>query len=217
MTETLVTDVLRAAVEQRAAKDPEWMAAARRLAFVGVDGTPLPDRVQHLWRYTDPKVLLPGTRVPEEPTTQFGALPEECKDGTFEHHAGIAVALNGRVLRHAHDPQLNDSGLVFGDLRGVAATDPDRVEVSLAAELIWSETFASSEEDPVKTSVSPLIFEIMVWIFSMNRLKYSASSWVSSPEVSVIRLVRSPSPRAISLSISMMRRMGPTTPFETTI
>ncbi len=131
MSETLLTDALRAAVERRAADEPDWIAAARRRAFAAYGQASLPDRVQHVWRYTDPRRLLPGDRVPERPEAQFGDLPEDCKDGTFEYHAGVALALDGRVLRVAQDPELLDSGIAFGDVRTLAAECPDRVRPHL--------------------------------------------------------------------------------------
>ena len=53
---------LVASVESLAAGDPAWLAAARRAAWERYESMPLPSRVEHLWRYTDPAKILPGER-----------------------------------------------------------------------------------------------------------------------------------------------------------
>jgi len=42
----------------QAAGEPEWLAAWRHDAWDVWEQTPLPDRVKHLWRYTDPETFL---------------------------------------------------------------------------------------------------------------------------------------------------------------
>ncbi|OPZ67263.1 MAG: hypothetical protein BWY82_02841 [Verrucomicrobia bacterium ADurb.Bin474] len=49
---------------------------------------------------------------------------------------------------------------------------------------------------------------IMLWTFSMKTLNQRASSPTSSPELTLRRRVRSPSPWAISLSIAVVSMMG---------
>ncbi len=39
--------------------EPAWLADARKEAAAAWADAPLPDRVAHLWRYTDPRDLLP--------------------------------------------------------------------------------------------------------------------------------------------------------------
>ena len=45
-------------LEAFAAGEPEWLAGARRHAWELYCDTPLPDRVAHLWRYTEPERFL---------------------------------------------------------------------------------------------------------------------------------------------------------------
>ncbi|KAF5051380.1 hypothetical protein DSECCO2_419600 [anaerobic digester metagenome] len=54
----------------------------------------------------------------------------------------------------------------------------------------------------------PTTSRMMPWTCSTKVLNHSASSWVSVPEVSLRRAVRSPSPSAMSLSIPIMRFSG---------
>lgn len=63
MTGTLA-DPLAAAVEALAAAGPAPLAARRRASLEAYLAAPLPDRARHLWRYTDPRRLLPGDRLP---------------------------------------------------------------------------------------------------------------------------------------------------------
>ena len=65
---------LASVVERLAASDPSWLAAARRDAWARFEAAPLPSRVEHLWRYTDPASLMPGARIADAPSGHFGLL-----------------------------------------------------------------------------------------------------------------------------------------------
>jgi Fe-S cluster assembly protein SufD len=58
--------LLAAEVERLAAKGPPSLAARRRAALEAYLAAPLPDRAQHLWRYTDPARLVPTGLQPAE-------------------------------------------------------------------------------------------------------------------------------------------------------
>ena len=130
-TDEAALAALRAAVASNAANEPGWLAEARRAALDAHDGAALPDRVAHLWRYTDPRKLLPGARLPQAPAETFGPLTADCTDGTFAGHSGIALAREGRVLRVAVDPETADAGLVVADIRMAAAEHEELVRPHL--------------------------------------------------------------------------------------
>lgn len=64
-----LADPLAAAVEALARSAGGALAARRRSALDAYLAAPLPDRALHLWRYTDPRRLLPGgsLRIPAPP------------------------------------------------------------------------------------------------------------------------------------------------------
>src|SRR5688500_7460257 len=90
---------IAARVEALAAIDPAWLGEKRRAAFSRYDAAPLPDRVAHLWRYTDPGKLMPDGRAPIVPSEHFGDLPKDFADGTFENAAAYALCRDGVLLK----------------------------------------------------------------------------------------------------------------------
>ncbi len=122
---------LRDVVTTRGGNDPAWLATARQDALSAYEASSLPDRVQHLWRYTDPQRFLPGERTPTTPDSHFGDLPADCQDATYEHVAGYALARDGRVLRSALDPLIADKKVVLTDLCTAAREHEDLVRPRL--------------------------------------------------------------------------------------
>jgi Fe-S cluster assembly protein SufD len=108
------------AVKRLAGDDPAWLAASRHDAWARFESLALPSRVEHLWRYTDPAELLPGERAPQTPETQFGDLPDDFHDGTYENAAAYAICRDGALLRSTVDKQITVPGLVIADLRDAA-------------------------------------------------------------------------------------------------
>src|SRR5688572_10284329 len=118
-------------VEELAKSDPAWLGAARREAWSRWESLPLPARSEHLWRYTDPERLLPGTRTPQLPSKSFGDLPDDFHDGIFENASAYAVCRDGALLRSTIDPMLASRGLVIADLRDAARSHADIVRPGL--------------------------------------------------------------------------------------
>lgn len=108
------------AVNSLAKSDPAWLAAARHDAWARFESLPLPSRVEHLWRYTDPAELQPGARAPQKAANGFGALPDDFQDGTHEHAAAYALCRDGALLRSTTDKPFADRGLEIADLRDAA-------------------------------------------------------------------------------------------------
>jgi Fe-S cluster assembly protein SufD len=121
------------AVERLAADEPQWLGDARRAALAAYESAALPDRAQHLWRYTDPGKLMPGKRALGTPGDTFGELPEDYHDGTFEHVAGLAISRDGRMLRAVVDSVVADRGVVLSDIRDAAREHESIVRKHLLA------------------------------------------------------------------------------------
>jgi Fe-S cluster assembly protein SufD len=134
MTETLpTTGALDAALLRASQGDPAWLQKARAAAAQRWAAAPVPDRVEHLWRYTDPARLLPGARAVLVPDARFGDVPDDFHDAVFDNAAAYAVARDGVLLRSAVDPPLADLGVVVEDLRTAAKARKALVEPCLFA------------------------------------------------------------------------------------
>jgi Fe-S cluster assembly protein SufD len=120
MSATATSPALAGAVETLAGADPAWLAAARRAAWARYESMPLPSRVEHLWRYTDPARLVPDGRAVQTPAGHFGELPDDFHDGIYENASAYAICRDGVLLRSTTDPMLAGTGLVVGDLRAAA-------------------------------------------------------------------------------------------------
>lgn len=134
MTDTLPTAAqIGAAIERASQGDPAWLQKARVAAAARWEREPVPDRVEHLWRYTDPSRLLPGARPLLVPDARFGDVPADFHDAVFDNAAAYAVARDGVLLRSAVDPPLADLGVVVEDLRTAAKARKALVEPRLFA------------------------------------------------------------------------------------
>lgn len=118
-------------VARLAARDPSWLADARRAAWSRFESLPLPSRVEHLWRYTDPEKLVPGDRALIAPCSQFGELPDDFHDGTYENASAYALCRDGVLQRSTIDPLLAGRGLVVSDLSDAAVRHEDIVRPRL--------------------------------------------------------------------------------------
>jgi len=128
---TAAIDVSDAAEKVAGAfKDPDWLLAKRRKAWEVYRSSELPDRVTHLWRYTDPTpfVLRTDNVVPAE------ASAEDSADQRFWEKERLAGALLWRGNGIAHlelDPALKERGVMLVDLHTAARDYGRMVEAHL--------------------------------------------------------------------------------------
>ena len=110
---------VREDVEARAARDPEWLRAARLAAFEAWEALPLPTTRLEEWRYTDPR-LLSWDKVAPVPLTD-AAVDASSQD---ERPAGPAAArafqANGNAAHIELDPIWQAKGVVLMDLAQAA-------------------------------------------------------------------------------------------------
>lgn len=122
--------VARAIAE--AGGEPEWLRARREEAWSWTAAQELPDRVAHLWRYTDPAKFLPDKVTPVMPGEATDAAAEAAKfDVEGEELAGFLVHQDGAVLAAGLDEGLRDAGVVLTDLQTAATEHADLVEAHL--------------------------------------------------------------------------------------
>jgi Fe-S cluster assembly protein SufD len=133
----------RAVVEASASGDrePGWLRELRAASWEAYAGAPVPDRVAHLWRYTDP-----GRFVPSE-----DALLSPARGGSFRESsgaewppairssldtgelAGAALSGGGGVVALEAASELTARGGVLEELRSAAARHGDLVHEHLGA------------------------------------------------------------------------------------
>jgi Fe-S cluster assembly protein SufD len=122
---------LREAVEavSRDRCEPDWLAGLRREAAELWADTPLPDRVAHLWRYTDPRDLLPdpSAALPVRDGPRASEWPSELRETIDSGGLSGAILVDGSgIVRSFLEPSLVRAGVFVGDLHEAAR---DRVDL----------------------------------------------------------------------------------------
>ncbi len=123
--------------------EPSWLTDIRRQAFESYGSMPLPDRVSHLWRYTDPERFLPAS-LPQENGHRDAAggraeWPDELRDSIASGAlAGAALVADGRIAKHSIDPALAKAGVAIEDLHQAAQRRPDIVRKALGSAVPFS-------------------------------------------------------------------------------
>lgn len=121
-------DDVRAIVQ--AAGEPQWLAAWRHDAWDAYAAAPLPDRVVHLWRYTDPAKFLPDRVTPILPA-ESPAPESEIPAGVQETAAGMAIVEDGVLQTCYLEPRWRDAGVVLTGLASAALQYPELVQEHL--------------------------------------------------------------------------------------
>jgi Fe-S cluster assembly protein SufD len=111
-------------------EEPEWLSKRRRQAWETYHRLPMPDRVAHLWRYTDPKHFV-FTADGAVPATQPVDLAAARKLWEGEALAGVALWQGGTVAHIELDPELAARGVVLMDLHRAAREFQRMVEAQL--------------------------------------------------------------------------------------
>jgi len=121
-------DDVRAIAE--AAGEPEWLATWRHDAWSVWEQTPMPDRVKHLWRYTDPEKFLIDKVTPVLPAAA-GQAEDELPAGMQESPAGVGIVDDASLQTAWLAPEWRDAGVVITDLATAAGTHEELVREHL--------------------------------------------------------------------------------------
>ncbi len=121
-------DDVRAIAE--AAGEPEWLAGWRHDAWDVWEQTPLPDRVRHLWRYTDPEKFLIDKVTPVLPAAA-GQAEDELPAGMQESPAGVGIVDDASLQTAWLAPEWREAGVIIADLATAASTHEDIVREHL--------------------------------------------------------------------------------------
>ncbi|HEB85104.1 MAG TPA: hypothetical protein ENI92_08910, partial [Bacteroidetes bacterium] len=116
--------------------EPAWLHDLRRRAWEVYRESPLPDRVRHLWRYTDPRVFLP-----EGLEDLMGILPPGGNGKMVEtpslppEYAGFGTHRADRTVLTVLEPGLREKGVVLADLAGAVRERGELVSEHLARQV----------------------------------------------------------------------------------
>ena len=122
------TDLTAAVAKQF--DEPEWLVRRRRQAWATYHTLPMPDRVAHLWRYTDPKhfVLTTEDLVP---AASGAPVQEAQKFWEAEELSGVALWQAGKIAHLHLDPKLVAAGVLLLDLHHAAKEYQRLVEAQM--------------------------------------------------------------------------------------
>ncbi|NKB88929.1 MAG: Fe-S cluster assembly protein SufD [Acidobacteria bacterium] len=113
-----------------AAGEPEWLGQWRHDAWETWDVTPMPDRVRHLWRYTDPDKFLIDKVTPMLPAAA-GEVVNELPAGMEETPAAVGIVDDASLHTAWLSPALQEAGVVLADLATAAGTHEEIVREHL--------------------------------------------------------------------------------------
>ena len=111
----------RAAIDERAAGEPDWLKAMRHAGFETFEASPLPTTKLEEWRYTDPR-LLAWDAVALGPSGDAGVTAVRPGIAMLEDRAaaGRVVQVNGAIVSIDLDAALRAKGVVLMDLATAA-------------------------------------------------------------------------------------------------
>ena len=116
-----------------AAGEPEWLQQWRHDAWETWDVTPLPDRVRHLWRYTDPEKFLIDKVTPVLPAA-VGDIANELPAGMEETPAGVGIVDDASLQTAWLAPEWAEAGVIRAN--GVIL-ETVRCNYSAVGFLVW--------------------------------------------------------------------------------
>ena len=134
-TLTIGADTARAIA--RAGDEPDWLESWRLAAWETYEAAPLPDRVVHLWRYTEPEKFLTDKVNPLLPDGSTGnavnlstviALSEKFSTEGSEQLAGLFLQQDAQAASYALQDEWRKAGVLFSDLNSAVAEHSDLVE-----------------------------------------------------------------------------------------
>lgn len=148
---TTGADTARAIAQ--AGKEPDWLESWRMAAWESYQAAPLPDRVLHLWRYTEPEKFLIDKVEPLVPDGAEGrsvdpatvaALSDKFAGNDGEQLAGLLIQQDAQPPTYALEQHWQDAGVILCDLASAVRLYPELVEKHLGAQVpIESGKFAA--------------------------------------------------------------------------
>ncbi len=116
--------------------EPDWLYEMRKAAWDSYNDLPAPNRVSHLWRYSDPKHF-----DVENPRELLGIMPVLSQNGHADvrlvraEHSAYGYNTSGRNGITKSRIELEDDGVIFKNLFS-AARDDERLTSGLLGKLV---------------------------------------------------------------------------------
>jgi len=141
-TATIGADAARAIA--RAGKEPDWLERWRLQAWDSYEGAPLPDRVVHLWRYSEPEKFLIDKVTPLLPDGAEGravdpaaviALSDKFSSEATQNLAGLLIQQDAQAPAFALEDEWRDAGVILCDLSTAVRQHPEIIEKHLGAQV----------------------------------------------------------------------------------
>ncbi|HUU45700.1 MAG TPA: Fe-S cluster assembly protein SufD [Acidobacteriota bacterium] len=111
--------------------EPEWLAGARRRAWDAYHRSPMPSRVTHLWRYTEPEAFCPASLMPPAvpaEADQPRSFPSVLEEALAADALGAGIYVReGLVWKTALDTEYAEAGVIVADLHEAAATHSELI------------------------------------------------------------------------------------------
>ena len=151
-TLTIGADATRAIAQ--AGDEPDWLRNWRLAAWDSYEATPLPDRVAHLWRYSEPEKFVINKVNPLVPDGARGqamdlaaataARSEKLSSAGGEMLAGVLVQQDAQAPTFALAQEWLDAGVILTDLSSAVREHAEIVEQYLGQQVaVTSSKFAA--------------------------------------------------------------------------
>lgn len=141
-TLTIGADTARAIA--RAGKEPDWLQSWRLAAWESYEAADLPNRVAHLWRYSEPEKFLIDKVDPVVPDNAEGravdpsaavALSDKFAGGGDDRLAGLVVQTDDQPPTYALEERWQEAGVILCDLATAVREHSDLVEQHLGRQV----------------------------------------------------------------------------------
>lgn len=141
-TATIGADAARAIAQ--AGNEPDWLERWRLQAWDSYEGAPLPDRVVHLWRYSEPEKFLIDKVNPLLPDGAEGqavdraavmALSDKFSSEGTQNLAGLLIQQDAQAPAFALEDEWRDAGVILCDLSTAVRQHPEIIEKHLGKQV----------------------------------------------------------------------------------
>ncbi len=115
------------------AQQPDWLKSIRKEAWDRYNDMPMPDRVPHLWRYTDPALFEYSEKEYKKNGSTSTAIPEIMQK-QLDNNAVSGIVLNneGNGISVKLSPELIKAGVTAGDLNLIVQDNSKLTESRLS-------------------------------------------------------------------------------------
>ena len=146
---TLMTGAEAVRTITQVGNEPDWLGHWRLQAWESYEGTPLPDRIAHLWRYSEPEKFLIDKVEPLLPDGSTGqavdpnivrTLSDKFASETTQGLAGLLIQQDMQAANFSLEEQWREAGVIFCDLSSAVQQYPQILEKHLGKQVSIEES-----------------------------------------------------------------------------